>query len=446
MNLVLMLSHIAEVYEEILTRHRPADAVLSEYLRARKYLGSHDRKFISETVYGALREHIELEKLARAFLAEQGLPERFTAVFIAVFFLLRKKQIEAEAVRDALEKKFAFKPETLRAMQEVALQNEIAGDDKSPAAVSQRYAFPEWMTMHLLKRFDVPTLEQLYRTLNTPAPLGLRVNTLKITRSELRQRLLAEGIETEEGQLSPDALICKKRYNVMHTDAFKQGLFEIQDEGSQVISLLLSPKPGEKILDACAGGGGKTLHLATLMQGRGKVFAHDKFEKRFGNIRLRIRRSGLQNIELIFPDAFEKFASRYRGKLDAVLIDAPCSGSGTVRRNPDLKCRLTEEMLSRLSRQQVEILSHYAPLVKSGGTVVYATCSIFQEENEEVVEAFLQRDPAFERVPPKDALQNKAYAASLEALIAHLGEQPYLQLLPHQTDTDGFFAAVLMKT
>ncbi|MCS7210157.1 MAG: RsmB/NOP family class I SAM-dependent RNA methyltransferase [Chloroherpetonaceae bacterium] len=445
MNLLLVLSHSAEVYEEILKSRRPADAVLSEYLRARKYLGSHDRKFISETVYGALREHLELEKLACSFLSEQGLPARLNTVFILVFFLLRKGQVDTDALLGAMQQKFAFKPETLYAAVIAASESKHLTDATNPSALSQRHAFPEWMTARLLRHFDIQELDALYHTLNTPAPLGLRVNTMKTSRAALQQILQREGIETEEGLLSPDALLCRKRYNVMQTDAFRQGLFEIQDEGSQVISLLLNPKSGEKILDACAGGGGKTLHLATLMKGRGRVFAHDKFEKRFGNIRLRIRRSGLQNIELIMPAMFEKFARTHCGKLDAVLIDAPCSGSGTLRRNPDLKHRLSEGLLMRLAQQQKDILSQYAPLVKTGGTVVYATCSLFREENEEVVEAFLQAHPSFTLVLPKAQLLNTAAGSSLSNLIAYLGEHSYLRLLPHQTNTDGFFAAVLMK-
>ncbi|MFN3386601.1 MAG: RsmB/NOP family class I SAM-dependent RNA methyltransferase [Candidatus Thermochlorobacter sp.] len=319
-------------------------------------------------------------------------------------------------------------------------------EDTSPQGLSWRYAFPLWMTEKLLETRSADEVAALYRAMNTPAPVVLRVNTMKTTREALQEKLRSEGIEVRKGYLSPDALYCKERRNVMQTEAFKQGLFEIQDEGSQLISWLLKPKPGQKVLDACAGGGGKTLHLATLMHGKGKVFAFEKYEKRFGNIHERIRRSGLQNIELVRPEQFEHFEKKFGGKLDAILIDAPCTGSGTVRRNPDLKLRLTKEALQKMVQVQIEVLSRYAPLLKEGGTAVYATCSIFEDENEHVVETFLKRYTSFKCISAEEQLKASQTTEELAALIARVQQAPYLKLLPHQDETDGFFAALLMKT
>jgi 16S rRNA (cytosine967-C5)-methyltransferase len=446
MNLDGLLSHAIEVYEEIVTSNRPADAVLSQYLRARKYLGSHDRKFISESVYGALREHLTIESIAGKFLAAQNLPPKFHITFILVFFLLEHQRVQTASLYAALKARYAFRDATLEAIANFWEQHKNAPQGSEKDMLSWQYAFPAWMTERLLQTMPSNDVASLYAALNRPAPVVLRVNTMKTTREALQEKLSAEGIETYKGELSPDALYCRERCNVMQTEAFRQGWFEIQDEGSQLISLLVNPVPHQKILDACAGGGGKTLHLATLMQGKGKVFAFEKYEKRWGNIRKRIRRSGLQNIEIVPAEKFKKFEEKYRGKLDAVLIDAPCTGSGTVRRNPDLKLRLTESALKKMSAVQSEILSQYAPFVKSGGTVVYATCSIFKEENEQIIETFLDKHQEFKLVKPEVQLQAANRVQELAMLMQRVAKMPYLKLLPHQDGTDGFFAAVLMKT
>lgn len=345
-----------------------------------------------------------------------------------------------------LQKRYAFRSETVERLVAFWTEHRQVSEDTSPQSLSWRYAFPLWMTEKLLETRSPDEVAALYHAMNTPAPVTLRVNTMKITREALQEKLRSEGIEVRKGYLSPDALYCEERRNVMQTEVFKQGLFEIQDEGSQIISRLLNPKPGQKVLDACAGGGGKTLHLATLMRGQGKVFAFEKYEKRFGNIRERIRRSGLQNIELVRPEQFEQFEKRFGGKLDAILIDAPCTGSGTVRRNPDLKLRLTKEALQKMVQVQLEVLSRYAPLLKEGGTAVYATCSIFEDENERIVETFLNRYASFKLISPEEQLKASQTTKELAALIARVQQAPYLKLLPHQDETDGFFAAVLIKT
>ena len=446
MNLDVLLSHAIEVYEEVVTYNRPADAVLSQYLRARKYLGSNDRKFISESIYGALREHLLLKSLAEKFLAVQSLPQKFCITFILVFFLLKHQRVHVTALSAALKKRYAFRDATLEAMASFWEQHKTVPQESEKDRLAWQYAFPTWMTERLLQTMTSDDVAALYAALNEPAPVVLRVNTMKTTREALQEKLRTEGIETYRGKFSPDALYCHERRNVMQTEAFRQGWFEIQDEGSQLISLLVSPMPHQKILDACAGGGGKTLHLATLMHGQGRVFAFEKYEKRWGNIHKRIRRSGLQNIEIVPPEKFKKFEEKYRGKLDAVLIDAPCTGSGTVRRNPDLKLRLTEAAVEKMAHAQSEILSQYAPFVKSGGTVVYATCSIFKEENEQVIEAFLDKHQEFKLVKPEEQLQAASRVQELSALMQRLAQLPYLKLLPHQDGTDGFFAATLKKT
>jgi 16S rRNA (cytosine967-C5)-methyltransferase len=312
--------------------------------------------------------------------------------------------------------------------------------------LSERFAFPDWVTEKLRAEFSESDLERLYAALNAEAPLTLRTNTLLISRADLQQRLLCESIATTFGNLSPDALICDRRHPIFQTQCFKEGLCEIQDEGSQLISLLLNPKPKTITLDACAGGGGKTLHLATLMQNKGKVYAYEKFPKRFGNIRNRLKRSSLQNVEILNSDnSLQRFCEKFSGKVDYILIDAPCTGSGTLRRNPDLKRRLTPDSLERIRNTQSEILDDYAPLLKAGGRLVYATCSIFREENEAQVEAFLSRHKDFSLLPVSEVVKEIRIDADLTRLRERLQNETYLKLFPHCDNTDGFFAAVLTR-
>ncbi|NTV47441.1 MAG: class I SAM-dependent methyltransferase [Chlorobiales bacterium] len=446
MNIKFLLSHTLEVYGMLERANRPADAVLSAYLRARKYLGSHDRRFISETIFGLLRQELTLKPLAKTALSEGGFSFGAIPVVSLYFFLLKSKPFSQKHLIDALEELTPFDAAELKSLAEFFESHTSFTDDHSAATLSQRFAFPEWMTQMLLSEYGQEELEKLYTALNEPAAVTLRTNTLQITRDELQQRLGDEGLLTTPGTLSPDALICKGRPRVMQTQSFKEGLCEIQDEGSQLISILLNAKPKAKVLDACAGGGGKTLHIATLMHNKGDVYAYDANEKRFGNITIRIRRSGLQNIRLLdSPKKLEKFKQDFAGKIDALLIDAPCTGSGTVRRNPDLKRRLTQESLERIQQEQQGIINEYAPLLKPGGTMVYATCSLFKQENEDIVTKFLSEHPDFKLVPIPEALEQMKVGFDLSGLKARFKDSPYMKLSPQRDNTDGFFAAVLTR-
>jgi len=435
MTLKSLLSHSIEAYTCVRSDKRPADAVLSDYLRARKYLGSHDRKFISEAVYGALRQELSLETLIR-----KTLPELSNNLTYALIIFLSLSQRSQENFLSPTSELTLIPEKTLWDLHTHALSH------RQTQTLSERFAFPDWVTEKLRAEFSESDLERLYAALNAEAPLTLRTNTLLISRADLQQRLLCESIATTFGNLSPDALICDRRHPIFQTQCFKEGLCEIQDEGSQLISLLLNPKPKTITLDACAGGGGKTLHLATLMQNKGKVYAYEKFPKRFGNIRNRLKRSSLQNVEILNSDnSLQRFCEKFSGKVDYILIDAPCTGSGTLRRNPDLKRRLTPDSLERIRNTQSEILDDYAPLLKAGGRLVYATCSIFREENEAQVEAFLSRHKDFSLLPVSEVVKEIRIDADLTRLRERLQNETYLKLFPHCDNTDGFFAAVLTR-
>ncbi len=436
MTLKSLLSHSIEAYTAVRTDSRPADAVLSDYLRARKYLGSHDRKFISEAVYGTLRYDLAIE----AFIIG-AFPQNSNKITYALtIFLFLSQQHQDELLLPTSELTSISEAKLLELRSQFFSRRQRIED------ISDKFSFPCWVTEKLRADFSDEDLAHLYAALNTEAPLTLRTNTLLTSRDALKQRLAHDNIATTFGNLSPDALICDRRRPIFQSQTFKQGLCEIQDEGSQLISLLLNPKPKTITLDACAGGGGKTLHLATLMQNKGKVYAYEKFPKRFGNIRDRLKRSSLQNVELL--DSEEKlyrFREKFSGKVDSLLLDVPCTGSGTLRRNPDLKRRLTPHSLEHLTKVQSEILDTYAPLLKVGGRLVYATCSIFRDENEAQVEAFLSRHKNFSLLPVSEVVKEIRIEADLTKLRERLQNETYLKLFPHRDNTDGFFAAVLTR-
>ncbi|MGQ9805935.1 MAG: RsmB/NOP family class I SAM-dependent RNA methyltransferase [Chlorobiales bacterium] len=436
MTLKSLLSHSIEAYTAVRTATRPADAVLADYLRARKYLGSHDRKFISEAVYGTLRYDLAIEPFIANIFSESS--NKIT--YSLIIFLFLSQQHTDDLLFPTIELT------SLSRDQLLDLRSRFFSQQAAETRLSQRYAFPEWVTKKLLEELSEEELARLYAALNTEAPLTLRTNSVLTSRDALKQTLASEHIATTFGGLSPDALLCDRRRPIFQSQSFKQGLCEIQDEGSQLISLLLNPKPKSITLDACAGGGGKTLHLATLMQNKGKVYAYEKFPKRFGNIRDRLKRSSLQNVEILDgDDKLQRFREKFSGKVDYLLIDAPCTGSGTLRRNPDLKRRLTPESLERIKIVQSEILDDYAPMLKTGGRLVYATCSIFREENEAQVEAFLSRHQHFSLLPVSEVVREIRVDADLTNLCERLQNETYLKLFPHLDNTDGFFAAVLTR-
>jgi 16S rRNA (cytosine967-C5)-methyltransferase len=289
-----------------------------------------------------------------------------------------------------------------------------------------------------LLRLGETEAEQLCAALNSPAPTTLLVNSLKTSVKECQQKLLGEGIETERTRLSPFGLILSKRANLPSLQSFREGWFEVQDEGSQIISLLVDPQPNELLIDACAGGGGKTLALAALMSNRGKIIALDVDEQRLKKLQRRAERAGAQNVEVhLLGKGSDEWGSHDPEKADVILIDAPCSGLGTLRRNPGNKWRVSPDFVEKVSLQQQRLLEQWSSLVKSGGRIVYATCTLTRKENEGVVESFLSRHEEF-RLDSASTVLSKS---GLEGL----SQDGFLYLYPHRHGTDGFFAAVMRR-
>jgi len=305
-------------------------------------------------------------------------------------------------------------------------------------------SLPDWLAARLLAECGAEAAAALAHALNQRAPMIVRCNRVKTTREALLTRLAAEGVEARATSLAPDGIELMTRVNAFGLASFTAGDFEVQDEGSQLVAELVAPPPRGVVVDACAGAGGKTLHLAALLGNKGRVIAFDvppQAERKLEELRRRARRAGLSNVEALevpVNGALPPAAAKLVGRADRVLCDAPCSGLGVLRRNPEARWRLTEADLARLPGLQGSILDRFAPLVAIGGRLIYATCTITRSENDDVVAAFLARTPGFVAMAAKEILGTPRALA--------IGDGQALRVAPHTHGTDGFFATVLRRT
>jgi 16S rRNA (cytosine967-C5)-methyltransferase len=410
-----------ELYDRIVESTYPADRLMQAFFKERNQLGKRDRGFIAETVYGMLRNRRWLE---------WAFPDLDTMHRTLAHLAIHQPDaaLPLEPADDA------------QLRRAVAAAREKPLPDSPVEALGLRYSMPDWVVAIWLDLHGPTETEALCAALNQPAPLVIRVNTLKTSREALRQTLAEAGHTSEPTPTSPDGLILATKANLFSLPAFHEGQFEIQDEGSQLLSYLVNARPGQQVVDGCAGGGGKTLHLAALMQNKGVLYAFDVAHRRLEESKPRIRRAGVSNVRIRPIDTNRsRDVTRLHGKADAVLIDSPCSGSGVLRRNPDATWKLSEEGLAGLNREQRDILDAYAPLVKPGGRLIYATCSLFPQENESIVEAFLAAHPEMRLAPAADAL-------AAEGIVVADQTDAYLRLTPQRHGTDGFFGAVMLKS
>ncbi|MGH7494537.1 MAG: RsmB/NOP family class I SAM-dependent RNA methyltransferase [bacterium] len=417
-----LAGHILELLEALQRDARPADRLIDFFFRNRRYLGSHDRREIAECVYGILRHRRFLQTLIATIRSEAALSP-------AWLFAAFKLHIEKVSVQILQSFSLPIPPSEivrLSALDPIATTTTLA----------ERLSFPDWLVLKLQEQMGETECERLLHALNEPPPLTLRVNSLRTERADCLQELQRRGFECRATRFSPDGIHLARRSNLFSLDLFRAGWFELQDEGSQIVSLLLDPRPTWRIADVCAGGGGKTLHLAALMKNRGEIIASDLSRERLDNLQKRTRRSGIDNVRVMDLALPEKRKS-WVEKLDAVLIDAPCSGTGVLRRNPDAKWKVTPEMVQEMAKKQKGILRDYATLVKPAGRLVYATCSLLVEENDDVVQSFLREHPDFHSAGAAALLQRYG--------LAHLAAGECLRLSPHQHGCDGFYAAVLQR-
>lgn len=399
-----------------LTFERPADVVLRAWFRANPRLGARDRAMIADTSFGVLRHLRRLETLA-------GRREPRALVLAALVFLFGRS---VRSLGDVL------KPGEAEWLAQGARDAEAA----LPDAV--RLSLPDWLHERLVAAHGPEEAERIGRSLLETAPLDLRVNTLLARREDVLVKLRESGIEAAVTRLSPWGLRMRDKSSLERHSLVTSGFVEVQDEGSQLLAMLVEAKRGQMIVDFCAGAGGKTLALGAAMRSEGRLYAFDTSDRRLSNFEPRLKRSGLSNVH---PEriAHENDArvKRLAGKIDAVLVDAPCTGSGTLRRNPDLKWRTSPAAVAELVAKQSAILVSAARLPKPGGRLVYGTCSLLTEENEGVVDQFLAAHPGW-------TLRNASEVLARQG-VDGVGEGPYLKLLPHVHGTDGFFGAILER-
>jgi 16S rRNA (cytosine967-C5)-methyltransferase len=408
-----LLDLTSDLLRSVLRFEAPTDAVVSSFFRQHRQLGQRERQTLADTVYTVLRLKLRLEHLAPA---GQG-TQRWLAIlgWQGTETFLQAALTPAE--RDWLD-----------SAQRV---------DLSTLPASTRHNLPDWIVQALGAQLDPAAFDALAESLNQPAPLDLRVNPLRIKRDALRSALREQGIESEPTPWSPWGLRVDGKPALHKLPAFERGDFEVQDEGSQLLALLTEARRGEMVVDFCAGAGGKTLALGAMMRNTGRLYAFDVAGHRLEALKPRLVRSGLTNV---YPSqiAHERDGriQRLAGKVDRVLVDAPCSGLGTLRRNPDLKWRQSPKVLAELRDKQLAILTSAARLVKPGGRLVYATCSLLEAENEHIVAAFQTDQPQFLELPVPAVLERQQVADA-----AALTAGPHMRLWPHRHRTDGFFAA-----
>ena len=426
-----------ELLDEIVSRsERPADLVANAYFRSRRYIGGGDRRAVSDRVWSLLRRYGQLTW----WLERTRHPDRSARAVVAADLILVEGHTLAQVA--AMFDGGRYRPQPLDEAEIRALRQMEGHSLPHPDQPDWvRLNVQEWVAPHLLEAYGEAWGREI-AAIETPPPVDLRVNRLKATIEQAQAALAREGIETEPVRYAPWGLRLKKRLSVVSGEAFQNGLVEIQDEGSQLVAALVDARPGMQVVDYCAGAGGKTLAMAAGMNNKGRVVAMDVYESRLDRSAQRLRRAGAHNVERRTLDAdSRKWLKRHAKSFDRVLVDAPCTGTGTWRRNPDGRWTLKPQDLAELVPKQAEILDAAARLVKPDGGLIYATCSVLPAENEHQIASFLERHPDFEVVPAVD-LWRDVLASEPPP---ELATSPYLRLSPLRHGTDGFFAATLVR-
>ena len=426
------LSAAIEVFAEVEARRRPAADVLKDWGLSHRFAGSSDRAAIAGLVYDSLRR-----KASSAWLMGGNTPR---ATLIGM--LHRERGLDIAAISE-LCSGARFAPTPLTEAERAALASNALANAPAPVAGD----YPDWLDPHLARVFgDERAAEG--EALATRAPLDLRVNTLKAKRDDVSPKLA--HLNAEPTRWSPIGLRIRlsadAKNPAIHAEPpFRKGEIEVQDEGSQLAALFAGAKPGEQVVDLAAGAGGKTLALAALMENRGQIYATDSDKRQLVPIHERIARAGARNIQVRTPRGDTDMLADLDGRADLVLIDAPCTGTGTWRRNPDAKWRVRPGALAQRMKQQAALLDRAAMLVKPGGRIAYITCSVLQDENGDQVRAFIGRCPGFSVEKPAETAQvlgERAYLFARAALISGEG----LLMTPRRTDTDGFFISLMRRT
>jgi 16S rRNA (cytosine967-C5)-methyltransferase len=393
----------------------PADSVLRNFFAANRGLGQRDRAFIAETVFSVVRHKRLLEQLVH-----DATPRKL--VCAALIKLQGYSLGQLDAFLESADHDWTLEVKTADI------------ESLSPAV---RLSLPDWLYERLLIESSEEHVLAFARAMLNPAPLDLRVNTLLADRDQVLRDLRDSGFNASLMHYSPVGIRIAGKPAINRHALFASGAIEVQDEGSQLLGYLVAPKRREMVVDFCAGAGGKTLLMGAMMQSQGRLYAFDVSEKRLKNLNPRLKRSGLSNVHpQLIANEHDIKIKRLAGKIDRVLVDAPCSGLGTLRRNPDLKWRQSPQSINELAEKQKSILAAAASLLKPGGRLVYATCSVLGQENQDIVEQFLADHSGFEEISAKLVLAESHI---------DLDSDRYLRLFPHVHNTDAFFAAILQR-
>ncbi|MDR2781760.1 MAG: RsmB/NOP family class I SAM-dependent RNA methyltransferase [Holosporaceae bacterium] len=393
----------------------PFDMIMAKFFKKNR-TGSHDRRAIAEFSYTVFRNFEKVKFLSSRITSDLG--RFYVLVFLKAIHTLSEAKINEI---------FSGKPYHPASLTEFERKFLLSLDQGNDFPENAKLNYPQWMTPLLKRSFSQEELPNEMLALNEKACVDLRVNTLKSSKDEVKKMLVDSGFEVEDCCYSTLGLRLLNGRVSRNNDVLAKGLAEIQDEGSQLVTEISAVVPGHTIVDFCAGAGGKTLAFAALMQNKGRIFALDKYEERLAQAKIRCRRANVSNV--FYQQITGKWVKRHLECADLVLVDAPCSGSGTWRRNPDMRAKFTFQDLAELLHIQEEILESAHRLVKKNGKLIYATCSILKEENEDQVAKFLDNHPEF-------------IAQKIE-LSTYTGN--YLKLTPLRHKTDGFFAAILRK-
>ncbi|MDX8386171.1 MAG: RsmB/NOP family class I SAM-dependent RNA methyltransferase, partial [Gallionella sp.] len=409
------LDLIIQALRTILPLEHPADTTLRYFFKNER-IGSNEREIVAETVFGVLRHRLLLEH------ACDGNP---TPRRMGLAQLLRFGGYNLREIEPVLKK---GEKEWMATVKGVKV-------DELPLSIQAE--FPEWLVEKMQASYSDEEILTLGRAMQQGAPLDIRVNTLLAKRDDVLQQLHDKKIDATITPYSPVGIRLREKIPLNKDALYNEGKIEVQDEGSQLLCFLLAPKRNDMVVDFCAGAGGKTLMLSALMNSRGRLYAMDVSEKRLANMKPRLKRSGASNIQpMLISHENDLKVKRLAGKISRVLVDAPCSGLGTLRRSPDLKFRQSAQSIEDFTQKQAAILASASRLLKKGGRLVYATCSILPEENQQIVQAFLDSHPDFILKPVSEVLQQ-------QKIELEMGD--YLELRPQLHGTDGFFAAVLER-
>ena len=423
-----LISHLNEIYSIVINWEKPVDIELQKYYRARKYLGSKDRRFISEYLYSIIRNHRLVTHIAEKHFACFKNVDYFAILFFINYILSNENNTD---ILNYFNEIFTENHKLISSIKE-----EFSLSENN---LSLKYSFPDWMIERFAQFISEEDMEKFLISLNMNAPTVIRIID-KIFEQDVKKDFEELFVSLFKSSVAPEAFIVEKRINFNNIPSFKNGHFEVQDIGSQLVTLFVEPNSGVeqkiKILDACAGAGGKSLYLSQLIGDKGLIYAYDFNQKRLDVFKKRLNfytkseNKNYSNIQFINN---EEDLKSLKNKIDILVLDAPCSGSGTIRRNPDLKWRLNEKQVLAYAKKQLSILEDYACYLKEDGKLVYITCSFFKEENENVINHFLEKHSEF-KFDEKNSFCNK-YNLQLE--------NNFLRLYPHKNNTDGFTACVL---